>query len=69
MQPEPMLPHLPGPQVSGDPQTENWRAFHAQHLERQTRAIEQTRNYVVTWFWLTIAVAALLFLLGMIANA
>lgn len=58
----------PGPYVAGDPQTDNWRAFHAQHLERQTRALEQTRNYVATWFWLTMAGIALILLMAFLGE-
>ncbi len=50
-------------QFSEDQKLEAWRHMHAGHLERQTRAIEQIRNYVTIWFWLTIA-GALLFVIA-----
>lgn len=42
---------------------EAWRHVHAGHLERQTQSIEQIRNYVATWFRLSVA-GAVLFVLA-----
>lgn len=39
---------------------EAFRAFHAEHLRKQTRFQEQIRNYVAIWFWLSVAGALVL---------
>jgi hypothetical protein len=50
-------------QFTEEQQLEAWRHLHAGHLNRQTRAIEQIRNYVTIWFWLSVA-GAVLFVLA-----
>ncbi len=49
-------------QFTEEQKLEAWRHLHAGHLQRQTTAIEQIRNYVTIWFWLTIAGAVLIVL-------
>ena len=48
-------------QANAEQSVETWRAFHAEHLERQTaEMVKQTnrlshiRAYVAIWFWLTV---------------
>jgi hypothetical protein len=47
--------------ISPEQNTEAWRKFHAEQLERQGKAIESIRTYVAIWFWLSIASAVLIF--------
>lgn len=52
----------PPPDVSHlteEQRLEAWQRLHANHLERQTKAVESIRTYVAVWFWLTIAGAVL----------
>lgn len=55
--------------TTGEPRTDEWRSFHAGHLERQTRATEQIRNYVAVWFWLSMLGAAFLLFAAIAENA
>ncbi len=45
---------------SPEQNSEAWRKFHAEQLERQGKAIESIRTYVAIWFWLSIVGAVLL---------
>ena len=47
-------------QFTEEQKLEAWRQLHASHLERQTRAIESIRTYVLVWFWLSIVGAVLI---------
>lgn len=47
-------------QGSEEHRAEMFREFHAEHLRRQTKAIETIRGVVVTWFVLMIIGALLL---------
>lgn len=55
--------------MTEEQKTDEWRQFHAEHVERQSKAIESIRNYVAIWFWLTIAGSIILVALVASANS
>lgn len=55
-------------QFTEEQRAEMFREFQSEHLKRQTRAIEQIRNYVGIWFWLTVAGVSILLVLSILGS-
>lgn len=55
-----MQPNTHTTDQTNDQATVSWRDFHAQHLQRQTKALESIRGYVSAVVWIAVAAAVLL---------
>ncbi|WP_448638255.1 hypothetical protein [Geodermatophilus sp. URMC 63] len=48
--------------INGDGPTKSWEDFHAEHLDRQTNALQSIKTYVALWFWLSLLGVLFIFL-------